>query len=152
MGHHIWCNYWEGPEETCEQCKSLSQRFPEKGMTPGEMLKRYFPNVTDRMHGTRPDGDVPTANPDQFHKHLDECARCRQHPFDLCPIGQREVEMAFSLEERLQIELRHVRSGGSGEWVITTFDEIRPRSKRRMGPGEVGLISARTNATQETSR
>ena len=22
-----------------------------------------------------------------FHKHLDECIQCREHPFDLCPIG-----------------------------------------------------------------
>lgn len=25
----------------------------------------------------------------QFHAHLDECATCREHPFDLCPIGHR---------------------------------------------------------------
>jgi hypothetical protein len=22
-----------------------------------------------------------------FHAHLDKCAQCRHHPFDLCPIG-----------------------------------------------------------------
>ena len=25
----------------------------------------------------------------QFHAHLDECETCREHPFDLCPIGHR---------------------------------------------------------------
>lgn len=23
-----------------------------------------------------------------FHDHLDKCEQCREHPFDLCPIGQ----------------------------------------------------------------
>jgi hypothetical protein len=26
-------------------------------------------------------------NPDIFHAHLDECAQCREHPFDLCSAG-----------------------------------------------------------------
>lgn len=25
----------------------------------------------------------------QFHAHLDECETCREHPFDLCPLGHR---------------------------------------------------------------
>jgi len=24
---------------------------------------------------------------DKFHAHLDECERCRDNPFDLCPKG-----------------------------------------------------------------
>lgn len=29
---------------------------------------------------TEPDDNV-------FHKHLDVCSRCRNHPFNLCPAG-----------------------------------------------------------------
>jgi len=25
--------------------------------------------------------------PEQFHQHLDRCARCAQQPFNLCPVG-----------------------------------------------------------------
>lgn len=24
---------------------------------------------------------------DKFHKHLDECRQCREHPFGLCQVG-----------------------------------------------------------------
>jgi len=24
-----------------------------------------------------------------FHKHLDQCEQCREHPFNLCPIGNK---------------------------------------------------------------
>jgi hypothetical protein len=26
---------------------------------------------------------------DRFHAHLDVCEQCEQHPFDLCPVGQK---------------------------------------------------------------
>lgn len=26
---------------------------------------------------------------DRFHRHLDECRQCRDHPFELCPHGMR---------------------------------------------------------------
>jgi len=26
---------------------------------------------------------------DKFHEHLDKCEQCRNHPFDLCEIGQK---------------------------------------------------------------
>jgi hypothetical protein len=28
---------------------------------------------------------------DLFHDHLDECEQCREHPFDLCPEGQKRM-------------------------------------------------------------
>jgi len=31
---------------------------------------------------------------DNFHAHLDECARCRNQPFNLCATGQRLLEQA----------------------------------------------------------
>ena len=34
----------------------------------------------------------------QFHAHLDGCAQCSAHPFDLCPIGQ-VLLMATALKE-----------------------------------------------------
>ena len=34
----------------------------------------------------------------QFHAHLDGCAQCSAHPFDLCPIGQ-VLLMSTALKE-----------------------------------------------------
>ncbi len=31
---------------------------------------------------------------DRFHQHLDECERCREHPFDLCKIGVSLIQKA----------------------------------------------------------
>lgn len=31
---------------------------------------------------------------DVFHAHLDCCRRCREEPFNLCPIGQRTLVTA----------------------------------------------------------
>jgi hypothetical protein len=31
----------------------------------------------------------------QFHLHLDACVQCREHPFALCPEGNRRVEQAM---------------------------------------------------------
>ncbi len=31
---------------------------------------------------------VASVLSDAFHAHLDECARCENRPFDLCPIGE----------------------------------------------------------------
>ena len=33
---------------------------------------------------------------DAFHAHLDECEQCREHPFDLCPLGGPLLESAAS--------------------------------------------------------
>ena len=43
----------------------------------------------------------PVANDDRdvaskFHAHLDNCGRCRNQPFNLCPIGQRLIQEAAS--------------------------------------------------------
>ena len=39
----------------------------------------------------KPEGAFFTAmdvkKPNPFHEHLDECGRCRNNPFDLCPTG-----------------------------------------------------------------
>ena len=29
---------------------------------------------------------------DRFHAHLDQCTQCEQHPFNLCPVGQKLLE------------------------------------------------------------
>lgn len=31
---------------------------------------------------------------DAFHRHLDECAQCREHPFRLCDVGAPLLEQA----------------------------------------------------------
>jgi len=43
--HHIWCNKFMGPREDCKMCQDLFQRYPYSGMTPDEMLAKYFPSV-----------------------------------------------------------------------------------------------------------
>jgi hypothetical protein len=30
--------------------------------------------------------------PCDFHNHLDECPQCRDHPFDLCPVGEQLLQ------------------------------------------------------------
>lgn len=36
---------------------------------------------------------------DRFHEHLDVCKQCEEHPFDLCPTGQKIMaDLAKSLE------------------------------------------------------
>ena len=35
-----------------------------------------------------------TPNPDIFHAHLDACAQCREHPFDLCKEGAGLLKLA----------------------------------------------------------
>ena len=36
----------------------------------------------------------------RFHAHLDRCSRCRNHPLDLCRVGQRLLEEAARLRNR----------------------------------------------------
>jgi hypothetical protein len=36
-----------------------------------------------------------TSDPTKaFHAHLDVCVQCREHPFNLCPIGDRLIRAA----------------------------------------------------------
>lgn len=46
--HHIWCNYWSRPVETCKQCKGLYKNYPMGDLTPDELRLKHFPNVTKR--------------------------------------------------------------------------------------------------------
>ena len=46
--HHIWCNFWTGPVETCEMCKRFNKSYPMDGLTPDELIKKHFPNVVVR--------------------------------------------------------------------------------------------------------
>ena len=36
---------------------------------------------------------------DLFHDHLDECEQCREHPFDLCPEGQKRMAAVGANED-----------------------------------------------------
>ena len=42
---------------------------------------------------------------EEFHKHLDECKRCENNPFDLCRIGMQLIEQ---VREELE---EHSRTG-----------------------------------------
>lgn len=37
---------------------------------------------------------MSAPNPDIFHAHLDKCAQCREHPFDLCVEGAKLLREA----------------------------------------------------------
>jgi len=37
---------------------------------------------------------MTTATTNLFDRHLDICAQCRDHPFDLCPGGRVALEIA----------------------------------------------------------
>jgi hypothetical protein len=39
----------------------------------------------------------PDAHP--FHRHLDECTRCREQPFNLCPEGAAALQAAVAPRE-----------------------------------------------------
>ena len=42
-------------------------------------------------------GAAESVAADNFHKHLDNCYRCRNRPFDLCPVGAFLLEAAASV-------------------------------------------------------
>jgi hypothetical protein len=41
----------------------------------------------DKEEGMNWLSDSMTPDKWPFHKHLDKCEQCREHPFNLCPIG-----------------------------------------------------------------
>jgi hypothetical protein len=50
------------------------------------------------------------ADDNVFHKHLDVCSQCEEHPFDLCREGARLLEVAGAkaaeeLRSRAGVEL-----------------------------------------------
>jgi hypothetical protein len=47
-GHHIWCNYWGTPVDTCVSCKTLKKFYPEDGKTPDELQREHFPDALKR--------------------------------------------------------------------------------------------------------
>ncbi len=36
------------------------------------------------------------SNPNAFHVHLDRCQRCREQPFNLCPVGAQLLGAAVA--------------------------------------------------------
>ena len=41
-------------------------------------------------------------NSEAFHAHLDDCAHCKSHPFDLCVVGQA---IMLAIEVRILVLL-----------------------------------------------
>lgn len=37
-------------------------------------------------------------NTDKFHKHLDQCAKCKNYPFNLCSEGDKLLRETMSVE------------------------------------------------------
>jgi hypothetical protein len=53
-----------------------------------------------------------------FHKHLDVCRRCADHPFNLCPIGAKALEQ--EAKEAMAsfgglVDLSTIRQDGRGK-------------------------------------
>lgn len=49
--------------------------------------------MSDSMNTQQP------TQADAFHAHLDDCKRCRENPFDLCPMGGLLLTLAASLKK-----------------------------------------------------
>lgn len=47
------------------------------------------PNAADAK------GPVDEFAGDAFHAHLDECEQCREHPFNLCAVGESLLRTGF---------------------------------------------------------
>jgi hypothetical protein len=52
-----------------------------------------------------------------FHVHLDRCAQCREHPFDLCPTGAETLRASALGETALPAQGACGRCEGSGKIV-----------------------------------
>lgn len=46
--HHVWCNFWNSPVETCKQCKGLYKDYPMGDLSEEELRMKHFPNVIPR--------------------------------------------------------------------------------------------------------
>tara|TARA_Y100000310_G_scaffold218778_1_gene220076 strand:- start:536 stop:991 length:456 start_codon:yes stop_codon:yes gene_type:complete len=69
-----------------------------------------------------------------FHGHLDECQQCRDHPFDLCQIGQMGMRLCeLSIPNPIVLKT-------SRDWDGSDI-RIDPSEK----PGHVKLVNRRTN-------
>ncbi len=42
---------------------------------------------------------------DAFHKHLDDCRQCANHPFELCSVGAELLELAVTEDPAEMLEL-----------------------------------------------
>jgi hypothetical protein len=54
--------------------------------------------------------NFPTHIRDAFHRHLDQCEQCREHPFALCREGDiliRAAAREAEAEQRRQAEEAH---------------------------------------------
>lgn len=51
-----------------------------------------------------------------FHAHLDECARCRLQPMNLCERGAELLRLAATADERAKQAASHVRRFLGKEW------------------------------------
>jgi hypothetical protein len=41
----------------------------------------------------------------EFHSHLDDCRQCREHPFDLCAVGNKLLTHAGEEAHRIAAEV-----------------------------------------------
>jgi len=47
MSHHIFCNWFDRPEDGCKMCERLRKYYPED-CTPDELVAKHFPSVIVR--------------------------------------------------------------------------------------------------------
>lgn len=45
--HHVWCNFWTRPVETCTMCAGLRKDYPED-CSEDELMMRHFPDNIKR--------------------------------------------------------------------------------------------------------
>lgn len=76
----------------------LVRRSSELGVSVSELVRR----IIDREREGGPavevfDHDEFIKRRDAFHRHLDQCQQCREHPFDLCDEGARLLHAAVGV-------------------------------------------------------
>lgn len=59
-----------------------------------------------------------------FHKHLDQCKQCREHPFALCPEGTRLLKQTVTLTQYEQN-------------IVTAFKDLCKTQPDGASPAEV---------------
>jgi hypothetical protein len=69
---------------------TVSRVLTREGIQPVDVVAPF--EVHCKRHGVQYPRPSPPPSPqlariELFHAHLDTCTQCREHPFELCPIG-----------------------------------------------------------------
>jgi hypothetical protein len=85
-----------GDELLLRQPSAISRHIDEIALDPEQQLAVFLYISKKRREANRLEYDRSEvgAAMQEFHAHLDVCARCAPHPFNLCPIGAQLLQEA----------------------------------------------------------